>query len=307
LQFRLEPLISLLFKRLCFKELFLPFSNVLWEEVLMRWQLGFFGRGLAACAMLALSAGAAMAQPNFTYFEFEVDEGLTANTYSGANSTGGLDGLGFGITEGSSAFVINNATAQCCSILNSQVNGMATGEQLNNYNAAAAAAAVLDNTPGAFVFDLGYDASGVFADAFVQIGVVINSDAGFSNSTVFGPLLAGNVGPTGNFPVLGGAAASGATIEVLDPSDFAGGDFKGLIRVSVPIVNGDGDANTLPFGTNGDGVLDFAQVGFGINGSWPGFLDLSFDNVGFLAVPEPTGLALLGTCGLVALVRRKHG
>jgi hypothetical protein len=93
-------------------------------------------------------------------------------------------------------------------------------------------------------------------------------------------------------------------MEVLDPSNIAAGDFRGLIRVSVPIVNGDSDPLTLPFGTNGDGVFDFAQVGFGINGGWPGFLDLSFDNVGFYVVPEPTCMALLGMCGLVALVRR---
>jgi hypothetical protein len=274
----------------------------------MKMQLGsFLIRGVAVCATLVLSAGAVLAQPNITYFEFEVNEGLTANTYGGANSTLGLDGAGYGITQGSSAFVINNATAQCCTIINSQVNGLATGEQLNNYNAARTAALLLDSRPGAFVFDLGYDVSGVFADAFLQIGVIINSDAGFSNSTVFGPLLGGNIGPTGNFPVLGAAAASGATMEVLDPSNFAAGDFKGLIRVSVPIVNGDANSHTLPFGTNGDGVFDFAQVGFGINGGWPGFLDLSFDNVGFFAVPEPTSLALLGACGLIALVRRNRG
>ncbi len=271
----------------------------------MRWQLGFLSRGVSACVLLALSVGTAVAQPNITYFEFEVNEGLTANTYGGVISAAGLGG-GFGVTQGSSAFVIDNATAQCCTIINSQVNGLAVGEQLNNYNAARDAALLLDSTPGFFVFDLGYDVSGVFADAFLQIGVVINSDAGFSNSTVFGPLLGGNIGPTGNFPVLGSAAASGATMEVLDPSNFAAGDLRGLVRVSVPIVNGDANNLTLPFGTNGDGVLDFAQVGFGINGGWPGFLDLSFDNVGFLAVPEPASLMLLGACGLVALVRRSR-
>jgi hypothetical protein len=272
----------------------------------MKMQLGFLSRGLAVCAAMALIAGSALAQPNITYFEFEVNEGLTTNTYGGANSAAGLGG-GFGVTQGSSAFVIDNATAGCCTFLSSSVNGMSTGEQLNNYNAARTAALLLDNTPGFFVFDLGYDASGVFSDAFLQIGVVINSDAGFSNSTVFGPLLGGNVGPTGNFPVLGAAAASGATMEVLDPSNFAAGDFRGLIRVSVPIVNGDANSHTLPFGTGGDGIFDFAQVGFGRNGSWPGFLDLSFDNVGFLAVPEPGSLSLLAVCGLAALVRRNRG
>lgn len=271
----------------------------------MKMQLRGLFMGLAVCAAVGLMFGSAIAQPNITYFEFEVNEGLTANTYGGVNSAAGLGG-GFGVTEGTSAFVIDNATAQCCTIINSQVNGLAAGESLNNYNAARDAALVLDGTPGAFVFDLGYDVSGVFADAFLQIGVLINSDAGFSNSTVFGPLLGGNIGPTGNFPVLGSAAASGATITVLDPSNFAAGDFRGLIRVSVPIVNGDADSNTLPFGTGGDGVLDFAQVGFGINGGWPGFLDLSFDNVGFYVVPEPTSLSLFGVCGLFALVRRSR-
>jgi hypothetical protein len=271
----------------------------------MKTQLGLLGRCLVVCAAIALVTGTALAQPNITYLEFEVNEGLTANTYGGAISAAGLGG-GFGVTQGSSAFVIDNATAQCCTIINTQVNALSTGEPLNNYNAAKSAALRLDNQPGALMFDLGYDVSGVFADAFLQIGVIINSDAGFSNSTIFGPLLGGNIGPTGNFPVLGSAAASGATIEVLDPSNFAAGDLRGLIRVSVPIVNGDADTLTLPFGTNGDGIFDFAQLGFGINGGWPGFLDLSFDNVGFLVVPEPTSLALLGACGLVALFRRNR-
>lgn len=269
----------------------------------MKMQHGFLSRALAVCAAVVLIASTTWAQPNVTYFEFEVDEELTTNTYGGVNSTGGLDGAGFGVTQGSSAFVIDNATAKCCTIINTNVGGSSTGESLNNYNAARTAAIALESNPGRFYFDFGYDVSAVPANAFAQIGIVLNSDAGYDNSIGFGKLLGGNIGPTGNFPVLGTAAADGATMEVLDPSNFAAGDFKGLVRVSMPI----GATPLLKFGTGGDGVLNFAQVGFTVNGGWAGTMKMSFDNVGFQVnvVPEPATCSLLGLALAGLLMRRR--
>jgi hypothetical protein len=279
----------------------------------MMLQLGLFcthcwTRGVSLCATFALGlfvfgVSSATAQPNFLFFGFEVDEELTANTYGGANSTDGLDGAGFGITQGSSAFVINNATAQCCTIINSSVSSGSTGESLNNFNAASAAAIAMESSPGRFYFDFGYDVSDVPANAYAQIGIVINSDAGYDNTIGFGKLLTGNVGPTGNFPVLGTAANDGATMEILDSSDFAAGDYKGLVRVSMPI----GAAPLLKFGTGGDGVLNFAQVGFSVNGGWAGSMKMSFDNVGFQVnvVPEPATCSLLSLTLAGLLMRRR--
>lgn len=270
----------------------------------MRSQLGSSACLVAVVAVFSLALfqpGLAYAQPNILFFEFETDEQLTVDPFGGVISSGGLDGAGFGVTQGNSALVLDNVTQPGgFTLINSDYNGFSTGEGLNNYNAAASAAALLNSNPGTLSFDLGYDASGVFADAFIQIGVVINSDEGFNNSTVFGPLLGGNVGPTGDFPTLGSAGASGATLTVLDPSDFAAGDFLGLIRVEIPT----GPGALLPFGDGGDGSLDFIQLGFGYNGGWPGFLDLSLDNVGWSVVPEPTSAAIVAI-GLASLGLRR--
>ncbi len=269
----------------------------------MRTQLRFlFARG--ACALLASVAmvGMAFAQPDITVLEFEVNEMLANNPWGGTNSAAGLGG-GYGVTQGNQALVIDNKTSGCCDLFVIDVNGSESGEELNNWIASAAAAtAIAASPPGHLSFDFGYDVTGVFADAFFQVGATLNSEAGFYG-VGFGQLLGGNIGPTGNFPVLGGAGAQGATMTVLDPSNFAAGDKRGLVRVTIPV----GPGQLMQFGDGGDPGFDYAQIGFTFNGGWPGFLDMSFDNVGFIVndvVPEPTSIALLGMCGLLGLIRR---
>jgi hypothetical protein len=230
-------------------------------------------------------------------------EGIGTNNFGGVVST-------FGATQGTQALFFDNvATASNTLFDVGTVNGDPVPpndpERLNNFLAfQTAAAAITAGTAVRLEFDLTFDATQTTAEQFFQLGVFINSELGYQQLG-FGGLLGGNIGGAGTFPTLGPAAtAGGVTLTTLNPSNFAGGDPIGAVRVSIPV----GPGTVLPFGDGPDaGVsFDFAQLGFTMNGGGQ-LIDLGFDRVGFQigAVPEPTSLTLLGAAAVLGRRRRR--
>ena len=226
----------------------------------------------------------------------------------GANAGGGVVSP-TGATEGASAFFFDNSpSANGVYFDIGTVNGNPAdpaggghAERLLNYNAIAAASAAAEaGSPVFLEFDVTYDATGVAAAGFFQLGVFINSNNGF-DGVWFGGLNQGNIGPGGDFPQPGGEA--GVTWTVLDPADLVT-DFVGALRFSVP--TGPGMPLELGSGMPPDGAFDFAQLGFNRNSGYQGTLDISFDRVGFNIVPEPASL-VLGLAGLALAGRRRRG
>jgi len=263
-----------------------------------------------SAAVLSLTGVTVMGQ-TIPLFTFEINEGATlANPHGGANSTTGLDGAvgGVGITQGAQAFIINDIPpANDSTELSYQMSSSGVGEEANNYNAFVSAYnAIVSGFDVYLTYDYGYDATGVTTQGFFQPGIALNSDQGFSERR-FGNLLEGNIGPGGNFPILdAGAAAGGATMTVLDPSNFATGDMRGVIRVRIPVGTA-GDLELLNIGPGGNATHDFFQIFFHSQGGWQGTQDWSIDRVGFDVIPEPASLAI-SAFGLVALalLRRRR-
>ena len=257
--------------------------------------------GLAATLGLAAAAGA----QTIPLLTFEADEGV------GANAGGGVYGP-FGATQGVRAFDFNNLASGNRTLFDiGTVNGDAPAgsPQLDNYEAFNSLNTALNSGKnGLLEFDLTIDDAGVMGpdattsgEGFLQLGVFINSDAGFKGLG-FGDLLGGNIGGVGTFPELGNAAvAGGVTLTILDPVNDAAGDTTFTARVSIPV----GPNRILSFGDGGDGSLDFAQFGFTQNSGYGGTINLAIDNV-VLQVPEPTSLGLLGLAAAPLLMRRRR-
>jgi hypothetical protein len=168
---------------------------------------------------------------------------------------------------------------------------------------AAAATAAEAGQDVRLNFDVTFDAAGVTNEGFLQVGVFVNSEAGFQ-ALWFGGLLEGNIGFTGAFPTLDPAAiAGGVTMTTLDPVSYPAGDNLGAVRVSIPV----GPGTIMPIGSGGDPGFDFAQMGFNMNSGYGGVVDFSFDNVGFEIIPEPTTGAMMVMTGMAmaALGRRR--
>ena len=190
--------------------------------------------GLAATLGLAAAAGA----QTIPLLTFEADEGV------GANAGGGVYGP-FGATQGVRAFDFNNLASGNRTLFDiGTVNGDAPAgsPQLDNYEAFNSLNTALNSGKnGLLEFDLTIDDAGVMGpdattsgEGFLQLGVFINSDAGFKGLG-FGDLLGGNIGGVGTFPELGNAAvAGGVTLTILDPVNDAAGDTTFTARVSIP-------------------------------------------------------------------------
>lgn len=247
--------------------------------------------------ILLLSAGLAKAQLDIEVLTFEtVEENEASNIFGALNSSVGLDGVngGLGITEGSQALLINDVpAANSDNFIAYGFSSSDTGEAGDNFAAFNAAHAAMESGKEVFLsFDFGFDSSGVTNDfGFFQPGIAVNSDAGFSELR-FGNLLEGNIGPAAtSFPTLdSNAATAGVTMEVLDPSNAPDGDPRGLVRVVIPI--GHDGTKPLNIGDGGDGLNDFFQLQFHRQGGWEGTIDVSFDRVGFIVIPEPSSLIL---------------
>jgi hypothetical protein len=272
-------------------------------------------RSRIACLVLAAAAVGITASARAEFLPFLTFEGpdLSGNPDGGegigANNGGALGT--FGATDGTSAWVFHNKVVSGAQTLFDigTVNGNPSPpndpEQRNNYLVFAAAAEAAKTQPVFLQFDLSYDATNITTAGFLQPGVIINSEGGFSNSIGFGGLIGGNIGPGGNFPNLpAAAAAKGITMTVLNPSDFTAGDYIGAVRLSIPT----GPGQALPLSDGGTPGFDYAQFGFSINGNPTGTAEYAFDNVGFQIgpVPEPASAGLVAVAGLAMLARRRR-
>jgi hypothetical protein len=258
---------------------------------------------LAAIAVLAIAASASQASaqaflPVLTFEGPDVSGAADGGEGLGVNNGGVLGS--FGATEGTTALVFDNALAANQVFFDiGTVNGDPVPpndpERLANYAVIAAAAAAAEAGQDVKLnFDVTYDASGVTNEGFLQVGVFINSEAGF-DALWFGGLVGGNIGFTGTFPTLApAAAAGGVTMTVLDPSNYLAGDNLGAVRFSIPV----GPSEILLLSSGGDPGFDFAQLGFNRNSGYGGVVDFAFDNVGFEIIPEPTAGAIMVVAGL---------
>jgi hypothetical protein len=281
-----------------------------------------FGSIVLGAAALLGAAGSAQAQflPMATFEGPDLSGTPDGGEGLGTNN-GGAIGT-FGATEGTSSLFFDNKAAGNQVLFDfGTMNGDPVPpndpERRNNYLVVAAASQAADPDPGGppappqdvfLQFDVTYDASATTTRGFIQLGVSINSEAGF-DALWFGGLLNGDLGnpPFGpaDFPQLDpAAAAGGVTMTALDPSNFSTGDFVGAVRVSIPV----GPSKILLLGTGGDPGFDFAQLGFNMNSGYGGALDLAYDNIGFQigAVPEPASAGLLASAGLGLLAGRRR-
>jgi hypothetical protein len=271
-------------------------------------------RSRIACLALVVAAVGITASARAEFLPLLTFEGpdLSGNPDGGegigANNGGALGT--FGATQGTSAWVFQNkvisgsATLFDIGTVNGDPIPPNDPERRNNYLAIAAASEAAKTQDVFLQFDLTYDASKVTSTGFLQVGVFINSEAGY-DQVAFGDLLGGNIGPGGAFPTLGAAgAAGGVTLTVLDPSNYSGGDNLGAVRVSIPV----GATKILMLSDGGTPGFDFAQFGFNVNGAPGGTVDFGFDNVGFQVgpVPEPASLGCLALAGLAMLAKRRR-
>lgn len=241
-------------------------------------------------ALMTASAAHAVKIPLFTFEndEFAGDSELI-NPLNGANSSTGLGG-GFGITEGTQAFVVNNATASERPVWQTTVSGSDTGESLANYQAFRSAVSALQAGQNVtFNFDFSYDFTNVTDGAFFQPGLIFNnSGAGYQSNLAYGGLAGGNVRSYGDFPFIGPAAQNGGgTLTVVDPVNYTD-DLKGTLRMSIP-VGLPGSGKPIMIGNNTDNADNsYFQFAFNTNGGWGGTANYAFDNFYFNAVSPNT-------------------
>src|SRR5688572_6199227 len=260
----------------------------------MRVQCASLVLGAVAAAGVAAPAGAQFL-PVLTFEGPDLQAPDDGGEGLGVNNGGVLSPTG--ATQGTTALFFNDTSTGGATYFDiGTVNGDPvppnSPERLNNYTAIRDAALAAEaGQPVTFEFDVTYDASGMTATTFFQLGVFINSNNGF-DFCAFGDLNQGNIGPGGDFPQPGNQAAQGVTFTVLDPANLVN-DFVGALRFSIPV--GPGKPLELGTGLPPDGAFDFAQLGFNRNGTaGVGTLDISFDRAGFNIVPEPASLGVVG-------------
>ncbi len=177
----------------------------------------------------------------------------------------------FGATHGSSALLIDNITPGYKNTLTRSDNfGPATAGMVEAYNAFNSAASVVaaGRTPK-LEFDLTWDFSQVTLSSWFQLGMVLNSQAGWQEYNV-GQLVVGNTDISAPTPVGLGAVAEndGVTITSLGPSSA---------RLAIPF----GPTKTINLVPNST----YYDIWFKSNGAWEGTIDLAVDNFRITGLP----------------------
>lgn len=218
---------------------------------------------LAVCLVSVLNS-TAQAQ---LLWSFEPDlEGWSAANATVSQST-------FGATEGSMSLLMDDLTSGFKNDVGKTGNfngGTAGFENAYDLLLVAADEIAAGKTPK-FEFDFTFDFGGIDpnGDAFMQLGMYINSSAGFTQYGT-GDFIGGNTNTS--FPILTGgqAEADGMTITpTATPNQY---------RAVVPL----GPTLALAQGST------FFDIGFKSNGGWQGTVDLAIDNIRLSGLPEFT-------------------
>ena len=230
----------------------------------------FYGRRLPRCLVVLLIASAlgtstlssARAQ---LLWSFESGlEGWTAADVSLTQSS-------FGATDGSMAMLMDNLTSGFNNDVGKTGNffGSTPGFE-NAFTLLSMAAAEIANggTPN-LEFDFTFDLANVTSDEFLQLGIFINSDGGFTQYGT-GDFIGGDTNSTFPTTVGGQAAIDGMTITpTAVPNQY---------RAVVPL----GPTLQLAPGST------FFDIGFKSNGAWLGTVDMAIDNIQLSGLPEFT-------------------
>ncbi len=215
----------------------------------------------AMCAMILVTPSAE-AQ---LLWSFEPDlEG-----WSAANAT--LTQSTFGATEGSMSMLMDDLTSGFKNDVGKtgNFNGSTAGfENAFDLLSVAADEIAAGKTPN-FEFDFTFDLSNVTADAFMQLGMYINSDAGFSQYGT-GDFIGGDT--NSSFPTLTGGLADSDGMTITPTA------VPNQYHAVVPL------GPTLKLG-QGSGFFD---IGFKSNGAWSGTADIAIDNIRLTGLPEFT-------------------
>lgn len=218
---------------------------------------------LALAVLLLLSSTRASAQEPFFSFEDGLHPWITQDATIVQSE--------FGATHGASAMKIEGLTSGWKSVVASTDNfGSATPGLTDVYNAFNVAAGVIANggTPS-LEFDLTWDFAGVTQSNWLQLGLAINSQAGWKEYSV-GEFIVGNADISSSTPVSLDSIAvnDGATLTMIGPASA---------RVAVPF----GPTKMLNISPGST----YYHMQFRSSGAWEGTIDFAIDNIRFTGVP----------------------
>ena len=217
---------------------------------------------LLLVAILAISLSSAQAQLLWSY-ESSL-EGWTAADATISQST-------FGATEGSMALLMDNLTSGFKNDVGKTGNFFASTAGFENafeLFSLAADEIAEGNTPD-LEFDFTFDLANVTSDEFLQLGLYINSTAGFTQYGT-GDFIGGDTNSTFPTVVGGQAAADGMTITPTGTTN----QYHAVVPLGPTLQLGEGSS--------------FFDLGFKSNGAWTGTLDMAIDNIQITGLPEFT-------------------